>query len=164
MTSNIIAYNFIAALLKWHTKSIENFNSVELKSRLPKFRGAAYCIDSHSILFEYYSFLSDTYWVKVKNGAVSEIYLANSPIKPTASFVTIDIATLKPIEYYKNTGQKEQKFDFYTDKFMQTNYFVKSFFDLPLEYQEKLQAFDKKDFIYSYAEKPYGKIVEVSTL
>ena len=159
--NSITAYNFIASIFKWD--KINSLDDISIKSRFPKKVVEMYSVEDHRLLGELYIFIGDAYWVKVNDkGEASELYFKNHPKYPDCWGVSINPETLKPIEYYKETLKTIKKYDFKTNVLLQTNYFVSGFDDLPKTYQEKLKNFDHKDKIFYYANKPYGKIVEIS--
>ena len=157
----LIAYNFIAPILGWN--NVNSLNEITLNGRVPKKAVEVYSVETHQLLGELYMVMGASYWIKVSaGGEAKELYFKNHPDYPNYFGVAVDLSTLKPIEYYKKTKKTMKKYDFDTDKLLQTNYFVSKFEDLPETYKKKLNEFEHKDKIFFYANKPYGKVVEIS--
>ena len=96
--------------------------------------------------------------VKVKNGEVSEYYRRLISEKKYA-YIAYDLNSLEPIEYYKNIGQQEWKFDWHTGEKKQVNTFC-DYFGLPTDIRLAINDFQFKYNVFGYAMKPYGRVVE----
>lgn len=162
MSNRLIAYNFFAIKFGWPQKiSEEELDSEPLKGRIPDIHSKMYLIETQELFSEIYHIYNTSYCVKIKDGKITDFYTTGDGHinKPNCSFITYDIQTNQPIEYYKIDGNFENKYDYNTDELLQQNIMCE-FKDLPENIKTQLQQFQFKDKIKLYAIKPYGAIVE----
>ena len=157
----ITVYNFISKLFNWN--EVQLMEEIKIQSRIPKKIYEAYLIEDHKFIGSVYAVMGYAYWVKLDDsGEVKELYFKEDPRYPDYNGISVDINTLEIKELYKKNETTVKKYDVKTKKLLQTNYLISEFSELPKEYKEKLKDFEHKDKIFFYANKPYGKIVEIS--
>jgi hypothetical protein len=158
----VLAYNFMAAKLGWQEKKeLSEVLMDEDINRLPVLRHQTYLTSDLSLISTVYQFMAGKYSIKVVNGEVTEFYVFHPEDtgKQDVVFVSYDVASGQPLEYYRQTPQTESKYDFLTDNLLQVNYFS-TYLQLPETVKKEVSAFRYKDYISIYAEKPYGRIIE----
>lgn len=157
-------YQFIVS--KFGGKSfetIEDFSkgieaNIATKRFIPSKTWAMYNIDTKEILAEGYLCRYGFDLVKIKNGKVSEYYRRLVSGRNSA-FVAYDLDTLEIIESYKNMDNQLWKFNWETGEKLQVNNNCK-YETLPDDFKNSLKDFNYKDYVFMYAVKPYGRIVE----
>lgn len=177
MELSLDAYNFLAEKNNW-TK-VSNLEELDngCKEHYIRKNGIMINISDYSLMSTLY--LWSTNWnnddvnsflgmIKVIDGEVTEYYTRPPKIyNNMGGWVSRDLYTNKMLEYYLYNFQdnklQELKYDM-EGELLQTNYMISKFDELPEEYQNALIDYPDKDKIYGYANKPYGKIVEVNCL
>jgi hypothetical protein len=168
MHARVIAYNYLANKLGWPTKqTLEEVGIDADKNRVPLVKHQTYLVDSLKLVSTIYGFENQQYGVKVVGSEVTEFYVRKPEgiVKPNLTYVTYDVKTGEPLEYYckdsdGDSGAKiETKYNFKTDEVMQVNHFAKTA-ELPEDVKKRVATFKYKNNIFIYAEKPYGRIVE----
>jgi hypothetical protein len=135
------------------------------KNRVPLVKHQTYLVDDLKLVSTIYGFENQQYGVKVVDGEVTEFYVRKPEgvIKPNLTYVTYDVKTGEPLEYYckdnNDVTKTETKYNFKTDEVMQVNHFAKPA-ELPADIKKLVANFKYKKNIFIYAEKPYGRIVE----
>lgn len=128
------------------------------KRFLPSKTWGMYNIDTKELLAEGYLCRYGFDLIKVKNGVVHEYYRRLVSGK-NSSFVAYNLDTLEIIENYKNIDNQLWKYNWETDEKLQANNNCK-YETLPDDFKEAIQGFHYKQYIFMYAIKPYGRIVE----
>jgi hypothetical protein len=99
--------------------------------------------------------------IKISNDVVTEYYKRSEDIK---NYVSYDIDTNEPKEYYSSEGNLEIKRDYNTHAVMQENTFCLPH-EVPEEFTSLIESNDEvkqcKNRVGLYATKPYGRIVEI---
>lgn len=117
-----------------------------------------YNLDTQTLMAEGYYCRYGFDLIKVKEGIVREYYRRLISEKNYA-FVAYNLDSLEPIEYYKNMGKQELKFDWYTNEKKQVNNFC-DYLGLPEGVRLAIKKFQFKYSVFAYSNKPYGRIVE----
>ena len=166
MHARVIAYNYLANKLGWPTKqTLEEVMVDSDKNRIPVIKHQTYLVDGLKLVSTVYAFENQKYGVKVADGEVTEFYVEKPEgvVKPNLTYVTYDVKTGEPLEYYRKDSDEvaktETKYNFKTDEVMQVNHFARTT-ELPADVKKLVATFKYKRNIFIYAEKPYGRIVE----
>ena len=168
-------YDFFADKNEWDKVSNEEQLILECEKRIIRKLSSMYNIEDLSLLSSIYSWGNDQdaalAQLKVVNDNITEYYMVSKYYtkdfdKTFNSYsVALDMETDEILEYYfydltSDCKQlKEMKYS-KDKKFLQVNYGVSTFEDLPEEFKDKLVNFPNKESIFGYASKPYGKIIE----
>ena len=124
-------------------------------------------IDDYSVISSLYGWDRDEngdpkYLVKLVDGNITEYYIR--PIKKfrrlNARWMSVDIHSGEPIEYYVYDNVTEKKYDV-NSNLMQINYAVGKFEDLPDDFKLALENYPEKNKVFMYSRKPYAKVVEI---
>lgn len=135
------------------------------------------CIQSYIFRFllrdriSYAAQILPTHAVKIQNGVVTEYYEARAisniergkEEELSIVCVTFTLDRKTPLEYYllDREERKEYKFEYGTNKLLQTNVFS-SLFELDVETQQHIEELQttKGILFFMHSQKPYGRIVE----
>ena len=184
MEISLNAYNFLAEKNNW-TK-VSNLEELDNGCKEHNIKKSSIMINISdcslmSTLYVWGTDCDDDYiaqgLIKVIDGEVTEYYttppknfnVSNvSNVSTKGMVVSRDLSTDEILEYYLLNIQDdiivhELKYDM-EGQLLQTNHVISKFDQLPEEYQNALNHYPDKDKINLYADKPYGKVVEVNLL
>jgi hypothetical protein len=162
MHPKLIAYNYFANYFDWPTlntlQDVVNNPHIE---RRPKLSSQAFLVKDLSLIGSLYGVQNEKYGVKIANGVITDFYILkpDDVNKGDITYVAYDTNTKESIEYYRQNTRTETKYDFKTDQLKQTNYFS-TYDNLPDNIKSAAKDFKYKKYIFIYAEKPYGTIIE----
>lgn len=158
----VVAYNYFANYFGWPTlNSLQEVGNNPNTERRPELISQAFLVDGLKLISTIYAVYQEKYYVKIVGSEVTEFYVLKPKgvNKGSITFVSYDINTQKPVEYYRRDDRKETKYDFETDQLKQINYFSR-YDNLPESIKLATKDFKYKKYISIYADKPYGVIVE----
>lgn len=162
MHPKLAAYNYFANYFGWPVLSTlkEVVNNPHTERR-PKLMSQAFLVDDLSLISALYELQQEKYCVKIVGDEATEFYILKPEgvDKADITFVAYDINTQKPIEYYRQNTRVETKHDFESDQLKQVNY-LSTYDKLPETIKLAVKDFKYKKYIFIYAKKPYGTIIE----
>jgi hypothetical protein len=158
----VVAYNYFANYFGWPIlNTLQEVLNNPYKERRPNLMSQTYLVDGLKLISTLYEVQKEKYVIKVAGTTPTELYIfkPEDVNKGDITFVAYDLNTQKPIEYYKHNHVTETKYNFDTDELKQTNYF-NTYEQLPEAIKLAVKDFIYKKYIFIYAEKPYGAIIE----
>jgi hypothetical protein len=173
MELSLITYNFLAEKNNW-TK-VSNLEELDIGCKEHYIRKFSSMINvsDHSLRSNLYIWgINEDLtcilgMIKEINGEVIEYYTKppknfNVSTEGMVEWVSRDLSTDEILEYYIYDAavMEEIKYSI-KGELLQTNYAITKFDELPKEFQNALTNYPDKDKIILYADKPYGRVVEV---
>ena len=174
MELSLIAYNFLAEKNNWDKVSNLEELDIGCKERYIIKYSSMINVSDHSLRSNLYicgineDLTCILCMIKEINGEVIEYYTKppknfNVSTEGTVEWVSRDLSTDEILEYYIYDAavMGEMKYSI-KGELLQTNYEITKFDELPKEFQNALTNYPDKDKIVLYADKPYGRVVEIS--
>ena len=172
MLNLLKVYKFLAEKNNWIINLTEHELMQQIMEECAKkdiFKASSIInIDDYSVISSIYVWGHDEKgdpkaMVKIANDNITEYYIR--PIKKfrrlNAEWMSVDIHSNEPIEYYVYEYMKEKKYDV-NGNLMQINYGITKFEELPDDFKLALENYPEKNKVFNYSRKPYAKVVEIN--